>query len=101
MAKSDLRLDIGGIRALRNSGPVRGLLTDYAGRVAVDAASHPSLQRHGMQMLTSPARPGRNRATAVVTIAHPGGLGAQAKYGVLTSAVAANGLSARKVRRRG
>lgn len=100
MARSSLRLDVPGLVDLRNSVGVRTLLSEVAEDVAEAARAAPETQRHRMPVRATLAKAGRRRASAVVGVMHPGGLGVQAKHGTLSRAVAAVGLSRRKVRRR-
>lgn len=100
MARPQIRLDIGGMREMRNSPGVRALLESLGDRVAAAAEASPEVQRNGMEVWASRSRRGPNRASAIVTIAHPGGLAVQAKHGTLTRAVAQAGLPNAKVRRR-
>lgn len=90
-----IRLDHGGMGELLKSDGVASLVDDAADLVQQRALNHPSVQTHGMPVETASGV--SDRARAIVTIMHAGGLGVQAKHGVLSRAVADTGLSFREV----
>lgn len=92
-----VRLDSAGIAELLQSSGVRKVVDSAADAVADNARGAAEVQRHGMRVLTDSGT--SDRARAIVTIAHAGGLGVQGKHGTLTRAVSAAGLSAGKVGR--
>lgn len=94
-----VRLDPKGMEDLLRSPGVAAEVTSTAGRVREIARGDAAVMRHRMPVRSTSGF--TDRARAIVTIAHPGGLGVQAKYGSLTKAVAAAGLSSGKVKRRG
>lgn len=90
MARVRVRLDHPGVEAVLKSAPVRAEINRLAAQVVSAAQGAPEVQRHGM---TVDARSiTTDRAASVVAIAHPGGLGVQAKYGTLTQAAGSAGL---------
>lgn len=91
-------LDHAGMAELLRSPGVLAAVVEQAEAVKGVAEAAPEIVRHGMPVQTSSGQ--TDRAIAGVTIAHAGGLGVQAKYGTLSKAVSAVGLSARRVRRR-
>lgn len=93
-----VRLDSKGIEELLRSPGVAAEVTSGASRVREVASGDAAVMRHRMPVRMASGF--SDRARAIVTIAHPGGLGVQAKYGSLTKAVAAAGLSSRRVKRR-
>jgi hypothetical protein len=100
MARSKITLDHSGMRELLRSSGVQRVVEQRADAVADAASAAPEVRRNGMTVIRSKASAGRNRARAIVTIAHPGGLAVQAKHGTLSRAVTAAGMTSRKVTRR-
>lgn len=89
--KARVRLDHAGIEAVLKSEPVRTRVFGLAQRVAQAAAAHAAVQRHEVPVRVDTYT--TDRAAAAVVLAHPGGLWIQAKYGVLSAAAGAAGLS--------
>ncbi|GAA4981243.1 hypothetical protein [Actinopolymorpha pittospori] len=96
MASAKVRLDHAGIAEVLRSGEVRAALDDLAGTVAGNASSSPEWQRYAARGEVRVASYTTDRAAAAVTLAHPGGLGMQAKHGTLTRAAGAAGLEVRE-----
>ncbi|WP_329105508.1 hypothetical protein OG792_32825 [Micromonospora sp. NBC_01699] len=94
MNRSKLKLDHSGIEAVLKSAEVAAEIGDLAESVRAEVAAHPAVTKHKMTVRVSTYT--TDRAAAAVDIAHPGGLGAQAKYGVLTRAAGAAGLEVRE-----
>ncbi|MFG3715801.1 hypothetical protein [Micromonospora sp. NPDC047730] len=90
MAGVDIRLDHKGIAELLKSAEFAEAMAEKAGEVAATVKAHQSIRRHKMPVTTGAFE--TDRATHSVTIADPGGLPVQAKYGVLTQAATAAGL---------
>ncbi|TDC33457.1 hypothetical protein [Micromonospora sp. KC213] len=90
MANARIRLDHKGIAEILKSAGFAAAMAEKAEEVAAHVHAHHSIRRHGMPVETGPFE--TDRATQSVTIAHPGGLGVQGKYGVLTQAATAAGL---------
>lgn len=90
MTRSDIRLDHAGIAAVLKSSGMAALVASAAEGVASSARQAPELARHEARVEVSTGT--TDRAAASVTIAHPGGLGMQAKHGTLTRAAGAAGL---------
>ena len=92
-----VRLDHAGIAELLRSTGVMDAVEDAANAVRQNAEADPAVVRHDVPV---EVRTGvSDRARAIVTLAHPAGIGIQAKHGSLTRATTAAGLSAGKVRR--
>lgn len=88
-AKFDLHLDLDAL--LKDPG-IAAEVNDLAHRVAAGAAH---TTQAGIELPIVVDEYTTDRRAASVTIAHPAGLAAQAKYGVLTKAAAAVGLEVR------
>lgn len=88
-----VKIDREGIRALLKSSEVGAHIDTVADGVAERARNHSSVRDHIMDVETDSGV--SDRVRAVVTIMHPGGLGVQAKHGVLSKAVADSGLTFR------
>ncbi len=89
MANLDLHLDLD---ALLKDSAIAAEINDLAHRVAANA-SHTT--EAGVELPIVVDEYTTDRRAASVTIAHPAGLAAQAKHGVLTRAAAAAGLEVR------
>ena len=83
--KPKFKLDRAGVRAVLNSPEAQAMSLAAAKNVA-DAVR----VRQGVEVNVRPIK--TDRAGAAVSLAHPSGLGLQAKYGTLTRAAAAVGL---------
>lgn len=85
MAFRGVRLNHPGVAAIAKSQGVTVLVDATAESIAAAARSnlsgvgHPEMQVDVTSYVT-------DRAAAAVTITHPGGIGVQAKYGILTQA---------------
>ncbi|RLK22639.1 hypothetical protein DER29_0477 [Micromonospora sp. M71_S20] len=90
MAGAKIRLDSKGIAALLKSAGFAAAVATKAAEVETLVSAHHSVRRHGMPVEREAYV--TDRAAQEVTIAHPGGLPVQAKYGALTQAAAAAGL---------
>ena len=88
MAK--FRLDHPGVVEMLKSTFIMGAVVEAANAVRTSAATAPEIVRHDATVDTASGI--SDRARAIVTIMHPGGLGMQAKHGTLSRAVAAAGL---------
>lgn len=88
MAK--IELDHAGIAEVLKSGEVHAAVAHFAGLVAANVQASESVARHGapVRVLNTTT----DRAKSLVTIAHAGGLGIEARYGVLTRAAGDAGL---------
>jgi len=84
-----LRLDHGGIAAVLKSGEVGGVIHDAAASVAAGAVAY---ARNGDEIPVEMDYYVTDRVAAGVTLAHPAGLGKEAKYGTLARAAASAGL---------
>lgn len=80
------KLDKEGARAVLNSPEAQAACMDLGKQVASNTSV-----KDGVDVIVKPYN--SDRAGASVIIAHPGGLGMQAKYGYLTRAAAAVGLT--------
>ncbi|MDV6271102.1 hypothetical protein [Rhodococcus globerulus] len=83
---SKFKLDHEGVRQILKSPEAQAACMELAKQVAGNVSV-----RDGVDVLVRPYN--SDRAGAQVIIAHPGGLGMQAKYGALTRAAASVGLS--------
>lgn len=95
-----VRLDSDGIGAVLRSSEVSGMVRVLGERVAAAARAEDSVSRHGAEVVVAEytAQGGRLRSprpAVAVTVKHPGGLGMEAKYGVLSRAAASAGLRMR------
>ena len=90
MAGPRIRLDHDGIGEVLRSAGVAAAIAAKAEDVETIVADHSSVQRHRMDVIRSAYE--TDRAAEGVTIAHPGGLGVEAKYGVLADAARGVGL---------
>ena len=85
-----IKIDSDGMAELLKSAAIMTAVENAARVVADNAEKDPSVQRHGVPV---GVRTGyTDRARAVVALAHPAGIGIQAKHGTLTRAVSAAGL---------
>lgn len=88
-----VRLDHKGIaEALRTSVQIRENVERLAEQVAANVRSQAHHVASGDELPVDVSMYTTDRPHAVVVIAHPAGVGMQAKYGVLTKAAAAAGL---------
>lgn len=85
-----IRLDHAGIAEMLKSGPVAAAVADIAEAVAAEARSDAAVARHGVPVKVNHYT--TDRAASSVTLAHPAGLGIEAKHGTLTRAAGAAGL---------
>lgn len=84
------QLDRAGVAEILKSEPVRAMCMGVAEQVAGNVRSS---VKPGVEVLVTAYT--SDRAGASVVIAHPGGLGMQAKHGTLTRAAAQVGLDVR------
>ena len=90
MARSRVRLDNRGIGEVLRSAPVASVIQGFARSVETNVRAAETVVRNNMP---TDVRFGEtDRTKAYVTIVHPAGLRAQAKYGVLTRAASSAGL---------
>lgn len=92
MARTKLRLDSPGILEVLKSADVASLVADTADSVASNVSE---TVRSGEPLPVKVATYTTDRAAAGVTLAHPAGLGMEAKHGSLSKAAAAAGLEVR------
>lgn len=90
-----LRLDHAGIAALLKSAKVAESVHELAEKTATVVRASDPVTRHDLAATIKVERYETDRAAASVTIAHPAGLGIQAKHGTLTSAAGEVGLEVR------
>lgn len=90
MARVSIRLDHEGIAEILKSAGFAEAVADKAAEVEATVAAHGSIRRHRMPVEREAYE--TDRAAEEVTIAHPGGLGVEGKYGALAWAAAAAGL---------
>ncbi|MGW0504142.1 hypothetical protein [Micromonospora sp. NPDC003241] len=90
MANVRIRLDRKGVAELLKSAPFAAAVAAKAAAIKATVSAHQSVVRHGMPVETEAYV--TDRAAQAVTIAHPGGLAVEAKYGALTQAASAVGL---------
>lgn len=91
MPRNKVRLDSAGIAAILKSEPgVVSAIHSLAESVAANVRGNASVQRHAMPVAVQHMT--TDRTKSIVVIAHPGGLGVQAKHGALTQAASAAGL---------
>jgi hypothetical protein len=90
MARVKVTLDHAGIAEVLKSGEVHAVISAAAGLVAARVQTAATVQRHGAPVWVLDTT--TDRAKSLVTIAHAGGLGMQARYGVLTQAAGDAGL---------
>lgn len=88
-----IRLDSSGIAALLKSSGVMEAVSDAAAAVQTAAEGDAAVVRNNVPVRVRTGY--SDRARAVVALAHPAGVGIQAKHGSLTRAVSAAGLRAR------
>ena len=98
-----VRLDSDGIGEVLRRAEVSAAVRALGQSVAAGARAEESVSRHGAEVVVSEytAEGGRLRSprpAVAVTVKHPGGLGMEAKYGVLSRAAAAAGLRMRSSR---
>lgn len=91
-----VELDHEGIAEVLKSAEVRAQINGFADQIAARVERDGSVRRHGMPVLSGSYT--TDRAAAAVTIAHPGGLGVQARHGTLTRAAGEVGLEVREWR---
>lgn len=84
MATVKIKLDHDGIATMLQSPLVTAAIHERAEVVRASVAAHQSVRRHEMRVTVRHFI--TDRIAAAVTIEHPGGLGVQAKYGVLSRA---------------
>ena len=87
-----LRLDSAGIAEVLRSAKVAGLVEDAATSVGANVSE---TVRSGEPLPVRVAGYTSDRAAASVTLAHPAGLGMEAKRGTLSRAASAAGLEVR------
>lgn len=86
MPSPSIRLDHAGIGAMLKSHAVAAAIAERAIAVRSAVAGHESVRRNKMRVRVRFYE--TDRAAAAVTIAHPGGLAVEAKYGALVKAAA-------------
>lgn len=86
MAKGKLKLDHAGIAAMLKSHEVAQLVHAEAERIAAELRTDGDVVRHEMQGDVIVTDYVTDRAASAVTLAHPGGLGMEAKHASLTRA---------------
>lgn len=86
---SKLKLDHPGIKEMLMSAEVAAIVAAVAETVAGNVSES---ARNGDAIPVDVSEYTTDRAAAAVTLAHPAGLGKEAKYGTLSSAAAAAGL---------
>lgn len=94
MAFAQVKLVSAGMEAMLKSSEVAAAIGDLALEVGEAVEAHESVQRNAMPVVVDDYV--TDRAAASVTIAHPGGLGVQAKYGALTQAAGQAGLTVKE-----
>lgn len=90
MARRRIRLDHLGLHEVLTSAEVDDALESLVAEAVVHAQADPAIQRHGAEIKSDSYL--TDRVAYSITIAHAGGRGMEAKYGVLTRAAAAVGL---------
>lgn len=85
--RSDLKLDHAGIAAILLSDDIRVAVHEVAVEAAAKASADANMIRNDMQDSVEVADYTTDRAASSITITHPGGLGIEAKHGVLSKAV--------------
>lgn len=93
MAGMKIRLDRGGMRAMLQSDEVAAAVSDVADGVMANVDLPP---QHAHRVDVEVDTYTTDRAAAAVTLAHAGGLGIEAKYGVLARAASAAGLQVKR-----
>jgi hypothetical protein len=88
MPRPKVKFDSAGVLAMLQSAGIRKAVSDAAKRVAAGA----SIAAHDGAVEVVVDETTTDRAKAFVTLAHPAGLGLEAKHGVLTKAARAAGL---------
>lgn len=94
--KGNVSLYKRGMEEVLRGEEVKAAVHEAAELIGGVAVSQPSIARHGMEMDVTDyeARGGSligTRAASAVNLLHPGALGAQAKWGVLTRAASQSG----------
>jgi hypothetical protein len=87
-----VRLDHKGLAEVLRSAEVRREIAELTEQVADNARAQGHTVSSGEPLPVEASVVTTDRAHGSVTIAHPAGVGMQAKYGVLTKAAAAAGL---------
>ncbi|MFD6638326.1 hypothetical protein ACFWDN_21195 [Micromonospora chalcea] len=90
MPGPNIRLDHKGIAEILKSAGFAAAVAAKAAEVEAIVSAHQSIRRHEMPVESEAYE--TDRAAHEVTIAHPGGLGVEGKYGALTQAARAVGL---------
>lgn len=90
-----VKLDHAGIAEILKSSEVAAEMSTLAEAVASNVREDASIQRHGLEATVKVDLYTTDRAASSVTIAHPAGLGIQAKHGSLSRAAGAEGLDVR------
>lgn len=90
MAGVKIKLDSKGIAEILKSAGFAALVAEKAAEVEAIVSAHESVRRHEMPVERDAYE--TDRAAEEVTIAHPGGLGVEAKYGALVKAAHEAGL---------
>lgn len=85
MAKSKIKLDHAGIRAIISGGDVADAIRAEAERIAAQVRSDPNVIRHGMPVDVIYTT--TDRAKAIVTITHALGRPVDAKHSVFAKAI--------------
>lgn len=88
-----VRLDSAGIAAMLRSSEVADVVRSAADAVASAAEGDAAVVRNGVPVKVLDGV--SDRARSVVALAHPAGLGIQAKHGSLSRAVSTAGLTVR------
>lgn len=92
----NIKLDHDGIGEVLKSSGVRGAIDGIAADVAANVKAADTVRRNGVASSVEVASYTTDRAAAAVTIAHPAGVGMQAKHGTLTQAAGAAGLEVKE-----
>lgn len=85
MARPKFKIDHAGMAEILNSAEVAQAVHAVAEKAAAEARGSATVQRHEAEVVVDDYT--TDRAASSVTIAHPGGLGMEAKYGVLSRSV--------------
>lgn len=92
---SGVRLDPSGMKHILERQPeVVAEIRRLTDEIVAAVEAHPSVQRHSMPVEADFGT--TDRTKGYVTIAHPGGLGVQAKYGALTRAASSAGIEVKR-----
>jgi hypothetical protein len=90
-------LDSRGMEAMLKSPRVGVAISSLAGEVAAIAESSPTARRNSPEIVVENYE--TDRAASAVVVKHPGGLGMEAKHGLLSKSARAAGLTVKKRRR--